>query len=283
MIFPTTQYIKSINIRPSKKFSQNFLVDQNIAAKVVSCAEITPEDTVIEIGPGLGSLSYYLLQCNAPTIFFELDRNLFARMQAELENRPDSTVINKDILKVRFTDHVDQVHKAVLFGSIPFAITTPIILKCLQESAVIKKMVFIMQKEVAERICARPGTREYGVLSVLSTAYTDASIQFIIPSNCFYPKPRVASAVIEIVPLTTRCWNDEREALFRKIVKASFSQRRKTLANCLKPLLKKGPFSIAALKDAALAQGIDLGRRAETLSIDEFDTITAVISRGTAP
>jgi len=244
MDYPTISYIRDNKIRPVKKRGQNFLVDKNIAEKAVSHAHILPNDTVIEIGPGPGSLTYFLAQTDARIFSFEIDNNLFEILNNSLINKPNTHVINEDILETDFNDYADQNGNAVLIGSIPYSITTPILLKFLENCSMFKRAVFIIQKEVAERLCAQPGSRDYGIFSIYCKTYLKSSIVQIIPSHCFFPKPKIDSATIELVPVKDKSWNSDNEKMFRKIVRASFSNRRKTLSNSLKNFLnKRGGFN----------------------------------------
>jgi 16S rRNA (adenine1518-N6/adenine1519-N6)-dimethyltransferase len=279
MLFPTKSLIRKLGLKPGKRYGQNFLIDENIASKAVQQAGISAEDTVIEIGPGPGALTFFLLKRGAKTFSLEIDRNLFQLLTDSLPQDSPLTLINQDILKVNFSDFSSENNPAILIGSIPYYITTPIFLKLLEESRLIKRAVFILQKEVAQRLCAGPGTRDYGVLSVYCQAYLRASLHLTIPPQCFFPRPKVDSALIELVPLNQRCWNDEGEALFQQIIRASFSKRRKTLYNCLKSFMIQNNHALDLfIKESGIA-GIDLNRRAETLSFDEFYRLTEVVRK----
>ena len=279
MLFPTATTIKKLNIRPIKKRGQNFLIDKNIASAVVEHAEITPSDTVLEIGTGLGALTYFLAEKDVSIFSVEIDRELFQCVRDSVP--PDSrlSLINEDILRVQFSSVGKCDKNIIVVGSIPYTITSPIILKLLREASCIKHAVLVIQKEVAQRLCSGPGTRDYGILSVYCRAYAETSLYRFIPSGCFYPKPKVESAIIKLVPQESRRWDDPEEAFFRTIVKTSFSRRRKTLLNCLKGLLNQNNINVDQLKNELADDNIDLGRRSETLSIEEFDRLTAHIKK----
>lgn len=279
MIFPSVKHIKELKLRPIKRLGQNFLIDKNIASKTVQYANISPEDTVIEVGAGLGSLTFFLSQKGANIVCFETDKKLFQILDDSLPHSSAVSVINRDILKVNFSDFTEDNNKVVLIGSIPYSITTPIFLKFLKESSAIKRAIFIVQKEVAQRLCASPGSKDYGVLSVYCHAYLKTSFHLTIPPECFYPKPKVYSAVIELVPLQKRRWDNEGEALFRQIMRASFTKRRKTLYNCLKGLIVQKNLDPELFKKESDREGIDLKRRAETLSVEEFYTLASIVNR----
>lgn len=279
MIFPSISLIKKLQLKLSKRFGQNFLIDQTIASKTVDYAHITPMDTVIEVGAGLGSLTFFLLQKGAATFSFEIDKQLFQFLKDSLPQNSQITLINKDILQVSCLDFTRDNHHVILIGSIPYSITTPILFKFLKESCIIRRAVFVMQKEVAQRLCALPGSKDYGTLSVYSHAYIKTFLHMTVPPGCFYPKPKVDSAIIELVPLQKRNWNDEGQALFRQVLRASFSQRRKTLFNCLKGFISQKNLDPKLFMNESIKEGIDLKRRAETLTVDEFYKLTAVLNK----
>jgi 16S rRNA (adenine1518-N6/adenine1519-N6)-dimethyltransferase len=276
MEYPTINYIRNNGIRPVKKRGQNFLIDKNIAEKVVSHGYILPNETVIEIGPGLGALTYFLTQTNTRIFSFEIDNILFKILNNSLINESNAQVINKDILGIDFNDYADQNGNTVLIGSIPYSITTPILLKFLENCSIFKRAVFIVQKEVAERLCAEPGSRDYGIFSVYCRTYLKPSIVQIIPSQCFFPKPKIDSATIELVPIKGKNWSSDNEKLFRKVVRASFSNRRKTLSNSLKIFLQNKKIDQTLFSARSKEFGIDLSRRAETLSVNEFYKLTEI-------
>jgi len=242
----------------------------------VSQGLICSDDTVIEIGPGPGSLTYYLVNTGAQIFSFEIDDNLYKLLNNSLINDLNSQIINKDILTIDFKDYTSRSGNNILMGSIPYSITTPILLKFLEQCGLFKKAVFILQKEVAVRLCAEPGNKDYGIFSVYCRTYLNASIIQTIPAQCFYPKPKIDSAIIELIPVKDRIWNSDDEKLFRNVVRTSFSKRRKTLGNCLKDFLYKKQIDHGMFKIRAEETGIDLSRRAETLSVDEFYRLTNI-------
>ncbi len=279
MNFPTVNRIRQLGIKPDKKHGQNFLIDMNIASRTVDCADISPTDTVIEIGAGLGSLTFFLAKKQASTISFELDKQLFKILTYSLPYDSHVSIINQDILQVNYEDYFACPKKSVLIGSIPYSITTPILLNVFKDCNFIKHAVFIVQKEVAKRLCESPGSRDYGVLSVYCSAYLKTSLLFSIPPECFYPKPKVDSAVISMVPIHDRNWKDEDEALFRQVIRAAFSNKRKMINNCLKNFAAKKKIDPDQLREESARSGIDLKRRAETLSAEEFYKLTSVVRK----
>lgn len=177
-------------------------------------------------------------------------------------------------MKVSFSDIARNSGTVFLLGSIPYSLTTPILLKLLEESYSVTRSVLIMQKEVAQRICALPGNKDYGILSVYCTVYMHVELAFIIPPACFFPIPKVDSALVRFTPRHLRNWNDPEEFFFRSIVRCAFSSRRKTIFNCLKKLLVKYGLQPDQFYHYACKQGIDLSRRAETFTADDFNMLT---------
>jgi len=282
MQFPTATFIRSLGLRPDKKRGQNFLIDRQAAERTVRAAALSPEDSVIEIGPGLGSLTFFLHAMNIPSRCYEIDASLFAALSASLPPASSVRLYHQDILKVPLAEISDP---CVLIGSIPYALTTPILMKFFKECRRISRAVFIVQQEVADRVCATPGTRACGILSVYSAAYAPAERIFTIPPQSFHPVPAVASAAIILRPDSSRQWHDAREAFFRTVLRSAFSHRRKTLRNALHDFFRRHHISPGHAHRACAASGLDLSRRAETLNIGEWyclaDILRACTSRDT--
>ena len=266
MPFPTKSVIRSLGIRPRKSCGQNFLIDAAIAEKTVAQAEIGAEDCVIEIGPGPGALTCFIAQQAACLHCFEIDRQLCAQLAEEY---PAENVLlyNQDILQADFASLRPSEGSMILMGSIPYNITSRIVLKFFSTASLFRSAVLIVQKEFAQRLCAPSGGRDYGILSVLAQAYAPPRYLFTIPDTCFYPQPDVDSAAIMLVPDKSRDWMEAREVFFQNVVRAAFSTRRKKLKNCLKGFLGDDP---AEAQAGLLSIGIDLDRRAETLTLEEF-------------
>ncbi len=266
MRFPTQSIIRSLGIRPVKSRGQNFLIDESLAEKTVAQAGIQSGDGVVEIGPGPGALTFFIVEQTARLHCFEIDRNLCAMLT---EDFGDSSVVvhNQDILQADFEGLCPPEGNMILMGSIPYNITSRIVLKFFAHALLFRHAVLIVQKEFAQRLCAPSGGRDYGILSVPAQAYAPCSYLFTVPDKCFYPKPNVDSAAIMLKPDRSRDWADAREVFFQKVVRAAFSMRRKKLKNCLKAFLGNDP---AGAEESLLAVGIDLGRRAETLTFEEF-------------
>jgi len=277
--FPTISYIRGQGIRPVKNRGQNFLVDRNISRKTVAAADISPDDTIIEIGPGPGALTHFLAATGARVFCFEIDTGLYRILNRATIDDPNVNIINKNILDANFSDYITQSRNNIIVGSIPYAITTPILLKFLEYSDVFKNAVFIIQKEVAERLCAQPGKRDYGIFSVYCHSYLNAAIIQTIPAGCFYPPPKVDSAIIRMTAKTDKNWNSPGEKLFRELVRASFANRRKTLANSLKSFFHQKALNPDKFNARAEEKNISLKRRAETLSVEEFYTLTQIVEQ----
>jgi 16S rRNA (adenine1518-N6/adenine1519-N6)-dimethyltransferase len=264
MQFPTKSYIRSLGIKPVKSRGQNFLIDAALAQKTVAQAGIGSGDCVVEIGPGPGALTFFIAQSGARVHCFEIDRDLCALLMEQYADERVS-LYNQDILRVDFAALCPPGGDMILMGSIPYNITSRIVLQFFAAAHLFRNAVMIVQKEFAERLCAGPGSRDYGILSVLAQAYAPPQYLFTIADTCFYPQPDVDSAAIMLVPDKSRDWVEEREVFFQKVVRVAFSTRRKKLRNCLKPLLMH-----ADAYSAVSSAGIDLDRRAETLALDEF-------------
>ncbi len=248
-----------------KSLGQNFLFDSSILGRIISAAGINPDDTVVEIGPGPGRLTIMLSQVAKKVIAIELDGDLYRKLGEEIVGRENVELILGDAMKYPYR----ELGTFRVVANIPYYITTPLIFRLLESRSSLISMTLTIQKEVAERIVAGPGTKDYGILSLAVQYHADPEIKFIIPASAFRPAPKVDSAAIhmDIRKLPKVAVADE--ALFFKIIRAGFSQRRKTLSNALKPLLSQLSEGYD-VRDILNAAGIDPVRRAETLSMDEF-------------
>ena len=251
-----------------KSLGQNFLFDPAILGRIIEAAGIGPDDTVVEIGPGPGRLTMLLSKVAKKVIAIELDSDLYIKLQDELTGRENVELVLGDALKYRY----DDLGPFKVVANIPYYITTPIIFSLIEARSNLVSMTLTIQKEVAQRIVANPGTKDYGVLSLAVQYHADPEIKFIIPAGAFRPVPKVDSAVIHMHIRKTPKVVVADEALLFKIIRAGFSQRRKTLSNALKPLMPD-------IKDVLIDTGIDPGRRGETLSMDEFARLADHIHR----
>jgi 16S rRNA (adenine1518-N6/adenine1519-N6)-dimethyltransferase len=250
-----------------KSLGQNFLFDRAILSGIVEAAEIGPDDTVIEIGPGHGTLTRLLAEKARKLIAIELDHQLCIKLVGELSGYNNIELIEGDALKFRF----EEIEKFKVVANIPYYITTPVIFRLLEAKQNLESMTLTIQKEVAERIVAPPGGKDYGVLSIAIQCFAIPALKFIVPKEAFHPVPKVDSAVVHISlrkePLVPPCADE----FFFKVVRTAFSQRRKTLSNSLKPF---GP----AVRDMLAKAEIDPQRRPETLSIEEFKRVAELLA-----
>ena len=242
-----------------KSLGQNFLFDPSILSGIIEASGITPDDTVVEIGPGPGRLTLMLSKKAKRVLAIELDTDLYDKLKEEVEGRENIELISGDALKYDYSTH--GPFKVV--ANIPYYITTPLIFKLLEARSSLISMTLTIQKEVAQRIVAGPGTKDYGVLSLAVQYHADPEIKFIIPAAAFRPVPKVDSAAIHMAVRTGPKVVVADEALFFRIIRTGFSQRRKTLSNALKPLIED-------VREVLISIGIDPVRRAETLSMEEF-------------
>ena len=265
----TNHILHRFKLRADKKLGQNFLIDENIVRNIVAAAELSDKDTVLEVGPGIGTLTQGLAESGASVVAVELDKRLLPVLDTTLEGYDNVRIVNGDILQVDIMQTVG-VDEFKVCANLPYYITTPIIFALLEKRLPMERLVAMVQKEVAERMAAKPGGKDYGALSVAIQYYTEPEIAFIVPPSSFIPAPSVDSAVIV-------CKRREKppvevcdEALFFHVVKAAFSLRRKMLNNSLKNMGIKGE-QVAKWLELA---GVDGKRRAETLSLEDFAALT---------
>ena len=261
----TNHILKAFGLRMSKKLCQNFLIDASIVQGIVDAAEIQPGERVLEIGPGIGTLTQGLAEAGAEVTAVELDKKLPAVLAETLKAYDNVTIVPGDILKVNIPEIMGEGPFKVA-ANLPYYITTPILMALLERHLPITRMVTMVQKEVAERMIAKPGSRTYGALSVAVQYYTEPEIVLDVPPRSFVPAPEVDSVVIACKVRETPAVDVMDEKMFFRVVKAAFGQRRKTLSNAL----KGGGLPKEQVRDAMEAAGIDPTRRGETLSLDEF-------------
>ena len=268
----TRELVEKYQFRFTKSLGQNFLVDQNIVRDIVKGAEVSKEDYVIEIGPGVGTLTRELLKEAASVTAIELDDKLLPILKEELKEYENFHLIHGDATKVQL-DAVYPGKEIKLVANLPYYVTTPIITKILNDKVAFSSLTIMIQKEVAERMDAVPGTKDYGSLSVLVQYYCDTKIVRNVPPESFMPRPKVDSTVIRLTKLEKPRAHVEDEALFFKIVRMVFTMRRKTLSNNLKSLGYTREF----IEEVLEAAGIDLKARGETLSVEKFAELSNVI------
>ena len=270
----TAELVKKYNFKFSKSLGQNFLIDDSVPRDIVSGAEVDGEDLVIEIGPGVGTLTAQLLKKAKKVVAIELDNDLIPILEQELGANPNFTLIHNDALKVDFNEVIGDEKSEKLVANLPYYVTTPIIVKLLKDGYNFKSLTIMIQKEVAERMNAEPGNKDYGALSLLVQYYCNTSIVRKVPPSCFIPRPKVDSIVIRLDKLSEPKVKVENEKLFFDIIRSSFNMRRKTLWNGVKSI---GPAK-EKLEEAFEKAGVNPKRRGETLSIQEFANLANCIN-----
>ena len=265
----TKHILRAFDLHASRRLGQNFLISPGVVRAVVEAAGIETGDLVLEIGPGIGTLTQGLLEAGAQVTAVELDKKLPAVLAETLRGYEHLNIVQGDILKTDIPALMGEKPFKVA-ANLPYYITTPILLSLLEQNLPITHIVTMVQKEVAERMTASPGGKDYGALSVAVQYYTEPEIVLDVPPSCFFPAPEVDSAVIACTIRKTPAVAVKDDILFFRVVKASFGQRRKTLSNALKPLGIPKEKIESALRNAK----IDASRRGETLSLAEFAAIT---------
>jgi 16S rRNA (adenine1518-N6/adenine1519-N6)-dimethyltransferase len=257
-----------------KSLGQNFLIDTNILNRIVDHAGLTNTSGAIEIGPGIGALTEQLAKNCQKVVAFEIDQRLIPILKDTLSPYPHVKVIHEDVLKADVMSVMESEFKEIddvmVVANLPYYVTTPIIMKLLEDQLPIRGIVCMLQKEVADRISAKPGTKEYGSLSIAVQYYTIAETVMIVPKTVFVPQPNVDSAVIRLTRRQTPIVEVKDEAFFFQITRASFAQRRKTLLNNLQSGLKNGKEKKELILSILEEVQIEPSRRGETLSIEEF-------------
>jgi 16S rRNA (adenine1518-N6/adenine1519-N6)-dimethyltransferase len=274
------QILESKGIRPLKRLGQSFLEDRNIIRKIIDLLDIQCGDVVIEIGAGMGIMTEQIAKNASKVIALEIDPYMVDILKERLKDDLNVEVIHADILAFDFSSVVPSLStsKVKVIGNIPYNISSQILFRLIDYRSYISLMVLMFQKELADRICADSGSREYGIPSVLVDMYTTCTRELIIPGQCFYPAPKVMSSVLRMVIRDDPQVDLKDHDFFIKIVRMAFSKRRKTLLNNLRNLTGKG-YSEGEITQALQISGIDGRRRGETLSPVEFGTLSnAVLS-----
>ncbi len=271
----TLHILRAFGLHASKRLGQNFLVDEAVVDGIVAAADVKPGDTVLEIGPGIGTLTQGLLEAGARVVAVELDQRLVKVLAETLAGYENIRIVHGDILKIDIPREMATATFKIV-ANLPYYITTPILMLLLERRVPATLLVAMVQKEVAARMAAAPGGKDYGALSVAVQYYTSPAIAFTVPPQSFMPAPAVESAVIRCVIRDRPPVALTDEAAFFRVVKAAFAQRRKTLANALKAA-GLSPADTASLLATA---GIDDGRRGETLSLQEFAAVANAWTAG---
>lgn len=264
----TKHILRAFDLHASRRLGQNFLVSPGVVRAVVEAAEIEKGDRVLEIGPGIGTLTQGLLEAGAAVTAVELDKKLPAVLAETLRDYEHLNIVQGDILKTDIPALMGDTPFKVA-ANLPYYITTPILLSLLEQKLPITRIVTMVQKEVAERMTAKPGGKNYGALSVAVQYHTEPEIVLDVPPSCFFPAPEVDSAVVACTVREKPAVAVEEETRFFRVVKAAFGQRRKTLSNALKTL----GFPKERIESALFDAQVDATRRGETLSLAEFAAV----------
>lgn len=274
----TKSIMNRFDIRANKRYGQNFLVDDNILEQIVRASGVTKEDLVIEIGPGLGNLTEYLLDNAKYALLVEIDPKMIEVIQDRFKDRTNYTLLNEDILKVNIDSVVKEIQQEnnIEFSSVkvvanlPYYITTPIIFKLLEDENTISDITVMVQKEVASRMVAEPKSKEFSILTLMVKYFSNASIEVEVPNSSFIPSPDVTSAVITLKK--ERKYSVKNEKIFFELIHKAFAQRRKKMINSLEAS-KFNQMSKSDIEELFNRCNIDFNTRAEQLDIDDFVNI----------
>lgn len=274
----TKEVVQKHNFKFSKSLGQNFLIDSNIIDKILDGARVTEGDNIIEVGPGIGTLTREMGKVAEKVVAIEIDKNLIPILKDTLSDLENIEVINQDILKVDIQELIkDKLNggPVKLVANLPYYITTPIVMKFLEEDIPVTDIVVMVQKEVADRMNSVPSTKDYGALSIAVQYYCETEIVAKAPRHMFIPQPNVDSTVIGLHVRAEKKYDVHNEEIFFKTVKASFGQRRKTLLNSLGGL---GFLNKDEIREILKEANIDEKRRGETLSIEEFAVLSNIVN-----
>lgn len=276
----TNEILSKYDIRLTKSLGQNFLTDANILRKITEAGELTPEDLVIEVGPGIGALTVTLAQQAGRVVAVEIDKNLIPALKETTGHIPNISVIHEDILKVDINTILQGWNGPVkVISNLPYYVTTPVVMMFLENNYPIERMVLMVQKEVAQRMAAKPGTKDYGALSVGVQVAGTPKVLFQVSRNCFIPKPDVDSAVLRIILNGKLLEKINDKTIFFNCVRAAFSQRRKTLLNAMSGA-PNWRLDKEAIKRLIAAMGLKDTVRGEELSVEQFITLSNMVQQG---
>lgn len=275
----TIEILKKYHFNFQKRFGQNFLIDSNILEKIVEAAEITKEDCVLEIGPGIGTMTQYLAENAKEVIAVEIDKSLIPVLEDTLSPYQNVTVVNRDILKVDINELVQEKNhgkEIKVVANLPYYITTPIIMELFESHVPLKSITVMVQKEVADRMQVGPGTKDYGALSLAVQYYAKPKVITYVSPSCFIPKPNVGSAVLRLDKYGEPPVKVEDEAFLFAIIRAAFNQRRKTLTNSLSHAGELG-ISRQQTENALLTMQLSSTVRGEALTLEEFAVLSNIL------
>ena len=275
----TKEVLARYNMSAKKKFGQNFLIDGGVLEGIVEAAGVTDKDCVLEIGPGIGTLTQYLAEAAGRVVAVEIDKTLLPVLADTLSEYDNVTVINEDVLKVdidRIIEEYNEGRPIKVVANLPYYITTPIIMKLFESGALIESITVMVQKEVADRMAAGPGNKDYGSLSLAVGFYAEAKTVIDVPPSSFIPQPNVGSAVVKLTKYPEPKVNVKDAKYLFEIIRTSFNQRRKTLSNSLSNNASLG-VSRDKVSAALVKMGIDERARGETLTLEQFAELSDIL------
>ena len=277
----TIEIIQKYQFAFQKKFGQNFLIDTRVLDKIISAAGITEDDCVLEIGPGIGTMTQYLAEHAGKVVAVEIDTNLLPILDETLKGYPNVTVINSDILKLDMNKLVDEYNDGrpiKVAANLPYYITTPIIMGLFESNVPIDNITVMVQKEVADRMQVGPGSKDYGALSLAVQYYAKPYIVANVPPNCFIPRPNVGSAVIRLTRYQEPPVQVDEPGIMFRLIRASFNQRRKTLQNGLNNS-PEVPYTKEQIASAIESLGVPASVRGEALTLEQFASLANCFTR----
>lgn len=272
----TKELLNRFGLYAKKGFGQNFLVDDSVLEKIVEAGNVSKEDTVIEIGPGLGNLTEYLLDKAGKVIAFEIDADMIEILKSRFGDKDNFKLVNADIMEVDLKEYIKGSVKVI--ANLPYYITTPILFKLLEYKEYVTDIVIMVQREVAERLLATPKGKEYGVLTVNTNYVSDASLVTIVPNTSFIPAPNVTSAVVKLEINLDKAKGIEDEELFKRLVKAAFSARRKKVINSV---MNANVFSVTKeeLTSYIVSLGFSENVRAEEIPTEKYIELANMLKK----
>ena len=276
----TIEVLQKYNFSFQKKFGQNFLIDPHVLDKIIAAAEITKDDFVLEIGPGIGTLTQYLAEAAREVVAVEIDSSLIPILEDTLSSYDNVSVINEDVLKVdlrKLAEERNGGKPIKVVANLPYYITTPIIMSLFESHVPLKSLTVMVQKEVALRMQAGPGTKDYGALSLAVQYYASPYLAANVPPNCFMPRPNVGSAVIRLTRFEETPVQVKDEKLLFRLIRASFNQRRKTLQNGLVNS-QELDFTKEQVAAAIATLGVSPSVRGEALTLEQFAALANALS-----
>jgi len=275
----TKEFLRKHNIRIKKRLGQNFLIDEGILNRIVEVADLSKDDIIIEIGPGMGTLTKKLAEKAQKVLAIEIDENLVKLLKETLKSYPNIEIIQADILKTNLNKLLKSRYAIKVVANLPYYITTPIIIHLLKVREILSNIVVMVQKEVGRRMVAKPRTKDYGALSLLVQYYTKPQITVRVPRSAFLPEPEVDSCVVNLEVRNKPAVGVKDEELFFRVVRAAFEQRRKALKNALTYTrdLRLDKTKVLEILEKADIKPL---RRGETLSLEEFARLSNLIAQG---